>query len=476
MRVSLAFAVNARPGPSGFQFEKVALPPGCLRFRMRGFVPCEIAAGRGLAKEDQVMNDLTPIEMDELKRLDEAEAPGQGRRLGRAGWIALLVGVIGLAWYLLRAGSAPAAAPPVPVVTVATPLQREITEWDEYIGRFEASRSVELRPRVSGQVTAVHFQDGQYVRRGQPLFTIDPRPYRAALAEAQAGVATARSDLALARSDLDRALRLVAEDAVAQSEVDALRARVTAAQAALAAAQARVRSRSLDVEFATVRAPISGRISDRRVDPGNLVAAGDGPAATLLTTIVATDPLYFTFEGSEGLFLKARREGTDSGAEVQIRLQDEADYKWSGTLDFTDNGLDPASGTIRARAVVRNGENFLTPGMFGNMRMTTGGTERALLVPDSAVQTDQTRKLLLVVTKDGTVAAKEVELGPLIDGGLRVVRSGLAPTDRVVIEGTQMAMPGGKVTARRGQIDAPRKTPPSTTATRTPPGAATLGA
>ena len=420
------------------------------------------------------MNDLTPIEMDEFQLLQDAENPQPRRRIGRTGWIVLIVAAVALAWLLLRGGSAPAAAPPLPVVTVATPLQREITERDEYIGRVEASRSVELRPRVSGQVTAVHFQDGQFVRRGQPLFTIDPRPYRAALAEAQAGVATARSDLALARSDLDRALRLVADDAVAKSEIDALRARVNAANASLAAAQARVRSRSLDVEFTTVRAPISGRVSDRRVDPGNLVAAGDGPAATLLTTIVATDPLYFAFDGSEGLFLKGKREGTGNGAEVQIRLQDETDYKWNGTLDFTDNGLDPNSGTIRARAVVRNPDNFLTPGMFGNMRLASGGTERALLVPDTAVQTDQTRKLLLVVARDGTVSAKEVALGPIIDGGLRVVRGGLAPGDRVVIEGTQMAMPGSKVTARAGRITPPKVEKPAAATAEAPPGAASL--
>ena len=421
------------------------------------------------------MNDLTPIEIDELTRLEESERVQRpGRRIGRAGWILTLIAALVLTWYLLRDGGAPAAATAPPVVTVATPLQREITEWDEYIGRFEASRSVELRPRVSGQVTAVHFRDGQFVRQGQPLFTIDPRPYRAALAEAQAGVATARSDLALARSDLERALRLVAEDAVAESEVDALQARVTAAQAALAAAQARVRSRGLDVEFTTVRAPISGRISDRRVDPGNLVAAGDGPAATLLTTIVSTDPLHFVFDGSEGLFLKSKREGLDRGAEVQIRLQDETDYRWSGTLDFTDNGLDPNSGTIRVRALVRNPDSFLAPGMFGNMRMATGVVEKALLVPDTAVQTDQTRKLLLVVGRDGTVSAKEVELGPVIDGGLRVVRGGLAPRDRVVIEGTQMAFPGSKVTARRGRIDPAKPTASEPATAKAPPGTATL--
>jgi RND family efflux transporter MFP subunit len=419
------------------------------------------------------MNDYAPIEIDELQRLDDAENPSVPRRGRRIGWIVLLVAAVALAWYVFRGGSAPAAAPPMAVVTVATPLQREVTEWDDFIGRFEPSRSVEVRPRVSGQIVAVHFRDGQFVRRGQPLFTIDARPYRAELAEAQAGVATSTSALALARSDLARALRLVEDDAVSKSEIDALRARVTAAQAGLAAAQARVRSRSLDVEFTTVRAPIGGRISDRRVDAGNLVAAGDGPAATLLTTINATDPLYFTFEGSEGMFLKARREGVGNGAPVDIKLQDETTFTRHGKLDFTDNGLDPKSGTIRARAVVANPDNFLAPGMFGNMRMATGGTENALLVPDTAVQADQTRKLLLVVGKDGAVVAKEVELGPLV-GGLRVIRGGLAPTDRVIIEGTQMAIPGGKVKTRPGRIAPPKAPQAATVASAVPPGEATF--
>jgi len=419
------------------------------------------------------MNDLTPIEIDELDRLRTGERPQRNWR--RAGLIVLIVVAAALAWYLLRSGAAPAAVPQPPVVTVANPLQREVTEWDDYIGRFEASRSVELRPRVSGQVTAVHFRDGQFVSKGQPLFTIDPRPYRAALAEAQAGVATAKSDLVLAQSDLDRALRLVEDDAVSKSEIDSLQARVTAAKAALAAAQARVRSRSLDVEFTTVRAPIGGRISDRRVDPGNLVSGGEGPSATLLTTINALDPLYFTFDGSEGLFLKDKRQGLDRGADVDIKLQDETDYNWHGELDFTDNGLDPNSGTIRARAVVRNPDHFLTPGMFGNMRLSSGGKEMAMLVPDTAIQTDQTRKLLLVVDKDDTVSAKPVQLGPVVDG-LRVIRGGLLPDDRVVIEGTQMAFPGSKVTARFDKIAPPKSdaSDAADTTADTPPGEATL--
>lgn len=397
----------------------------------------------------------TPIE-----KLDPADAtvrrelktllyPGRRRR---AAWIgALLVLVVG-AWWLLRDGAPQAAAAPAPVLTVAAPIARDVTLWDEYIGRFEASKAVEVRPRVSGAITAIHFTDGQIVRQGQPLFTIDARPYRAALAEARASAASARSDLALARLELERAGRLVDVEAVSQSEIDRLRARVNAANAALAGADARIAARALDVEFTVVRAPLSGRISDRQIDAGNLVSAGDA-GGTLLTTINALDPVYFTFQGSEALFLKTKREGGDKGATVEVRLQDESDYRWKGQLDFTDNGLDPRSGTIRARASFRNPEMFLTPGMFGNMRLSTGRTARALLVPAAAVQTDQARKIVYVVGKDGMVAAKPVELGPEVDG-LRVIRSGLTPSDQVVITGYQFARPGTKAVTKAGKISA----------------------
>jgi RND family efflux transporter MFP subunit len=414
------------------------------------------------------------MNMHQLFRQGDAQETGETtpaagrRRLRRAAWLALPVLAVAGGYLFSQRGSPPAMAQAMPTVTVAVPLQREVTEWDDYIGRFEASRSVEVRPRVSGAITAVHFTDGQIVRAGQPLFTIDPRPFGAALAEARAGVATAQSDLALARADLDRAQRLIAVDAVSRSEVDRLRASVQAATAALAGAQARVHARALDVEFSTVRAPIGGRISDRRIDAGNLVSAGDGPSGTLLTTINALDPIYFTFDGSESLFLKARREGGDKGAQVQIRLQDETDYKWQGRIDFTDNALDPKSGTIRARAVLRNPDLFLAPGMFGNMRLASSGTVKALLVPDTAVQTDQARKMLLVAGKDGTVAARPVTLGPVIDG-LRVVRSGIAADDRIIITGTQMAMPGSKVQAKAGKI-----APEARAATSHAPGSLSL--
>ncbi len=392
---------------------------------------------------------LDPADAKVRRELKTLLRPARSRR---AAWIgAFLVLIVG-AWWLLSEGAPQAAAAPAPVLTVAAPIARDVTLWDEYIGRFEASKAVEVRPRVSGAITAVHFTDGQIVRQGQPLFTIDARPYRAALAEARASAASARSDLALARLELDRAGRLVEIEAVSQSEIDRLRARVNAANAALAGADARIAARALDVEFTIVRAPLSGRISDRQIDAGNLVSAGDA-GATLLTTINALDPIYFTFQGSEALFLKTKREAAENGSTVEVRLQDESDYRWKGQLDFTDNGLDPRSGTIRARASFTNPKMFLTPGMFGNMRLSTGQTARALLVPAAAVQTDQARKIVYVVGKDGMVVAKPVELGPEVDG-LRVIRSGLTSTDQVVITGYQFARPGTKAVTKAGKIAA----------------------
>lgn len=417
------------------------------------------------------MNIHAPIETE--SRTSRATKPRRSR-LRHLAWLALPIVGIGMAYVLTEgreAAMAPAAAH-MPVVTVATPLQREITEWDTFIGRFEASRSVEVRPRVSGQITALHFTDGQIVQKGDPLFTIDPRPFQAALAEAEASVAAAESDLELAQTNLDRAMRLISSHAVSQSEVDRLAAEVKVAKAALAGARAEVRARQLDVDFTTVKAPISGRVSDRRVDAGNLVTASSGAEGTLLTTINALDPIYFSFTGSEALFLKAKRHGAAEGAPVEIRLQDETRYGWTGKLDFIDNGLDRHSGTIRARAVLDNPDLFLTPGMFGQMRLSTSGSTMALLVPDTAVQTDQTEKALLVVQTDGTVAGKPVVLGPVVDG-LRVIRSGLAPTDRVVISGTQMAFPGSHVQTQVAEI-APLDRPSAPLSTMALAGEATF--
>ncbi len=398
------------------------------------------------------MNMISKVESDE-----QGDVAVRQRKLSRTRWAslaALLIAVLG-AVVLSRAGAQPSpAASPVPTVAVSAPLVRQVAEWDDYSGRFEASKSVEVRPRVAGAIVAVHFKDGSVIRKGDLLFTIDPRPFVAALNEARATSQGARSDLALARADYDRAVRLLAADAVSRSDVDRLQARVQATAAALAAADARVQSRALEVGFTKVRAPITGRISNRRIDAGNLVQGGGaGGEGTLLTTINALDPIYFSFDASEALFLKARRAQRPdvSASTVQIRLQDEPDYRWHGRLDFADNGLDTRSGTIRLRAVVDNRSQFLTPGMFGNMRLASGGDTQRLLVPDAAVQTDQARKIVLVVAKDGTVTPHPVELGPVVDG-LRVVRSGLTGTDRVIVSGTQLAMPGTKVKVRSGLI------------------------
>lgn len=399
--------------------------------------------------------DEAPLADDIAARDDTPPDANADQDPRRRRWLfgLALVLVAAAAFWWLRGGTPAPAAMPVPVVTVATPLAKQVTEWDEFVGRFKATKSVEVRPQVSGQIVGIHFTDGQFVRAGAPLFTIDARSYRAALAQAQAEIARASSALSLSRSNLGRAQRLIAEDAVAATEIDRLRAEVRNQEASLAAARATVSARSIDVGFTTVRAPISGRISDRRIDAGNLVSGGGGAAATLLTTINAVDPVYFEFSGSEALYLKTQREGLSKGTQVDIRLADEPDYRWHGRLDFTDNGLDPSSGTIRARAIVDNGQGILTPGLFGRMRLATGGTRAVLLVPDSAIATDQTRKQVMVVANDGTVSARTVELGPQV-GDLRVIEAGLKPTDRVIIKGVQMAMPGQKVRAEAGRIAA----------------------
>ncbi len=345
-----------------------------------------------------------------------------------------------------------APAQGAPPVTVAAPLSQQVVDWDEFTGRFEAPRSVDVRARVGGYIQSVHFKDGDFVRQGQLLFTLDPRPAQAALASARAQLAQGQAQLTLARTELTRAEGLLASQAVSQAEVDAKRGAVQTAEAAVAAANAAIRARQLDVEFTRVTAPISGRVSDRRVDPGNLVGGGSS-AGDVLTTIVSSSPIYFVFDGSEALALKYQRDARNGSAPIRIRLQDETSYDRTGTLDFTDNAIDASSGTIRLRAVVQNADGFLKPGMFGHAQLAGSGGHAAMLVPDSAVVTDGPRKVVYVVAKDGTVGAKPVQLGPLANG-LRVVRTGLTPDDRVIINGLQRARPGQKVTAQNGTIKA----------------------
>ncbi len=352
-----------------------------------------------------------------------------------------------------------AGPPPPPHVSVALPLARDVVDWDDYVGRFEAPQSVELRARITGVVTRIAFRNGQDVRAGQPLFIIDPRPYRATMAQAEAQVAGARAALANASSVADRSAQLVATGAVSHEELENNQATRRTSAANLQAALANAENARLNVSFTTVRAPISGRVSDRRVSLGDQVTAG----TTLLTTVVSLDPVWFSFDGAESFYLKYLREaklgqrGSSRTAPnpVDIQLSDETGYNWHGRMEFVDNALDTRSGTIRAHAVVRNHDHFLTPGMFGRARLLGSGTYRALLVPDEAITADQSRKLIMVLGRDGTVAARVVETGPEVMG-LRAVRAGLAPTDLVVLDGLAQLRPGMKVDATRTVIRARR--------------------
>jgi len=343
------------------------------------------------------------------------------------------------------------AQPAPPAVTVAQPFSRDVTEWEEHIARLEPSARVELRPRVSGLIEQVHFRDGQVVKAGDLLFTLDRRPFEIAVQSAQAELAGAQARLDLARQDIRRTTPLVQDRIAPQAQLDSRRAAERQAEAEVEAARARLRQAELELTWTEVRAPQPGRASDRRVDAGNLVQAG----STLLTTILTLDPIYASFDMSEADYLRLARDGgARAGAErpeVQLRLADEPNWERTGTLDFLDSELRTRSGTLRARALLPNKDLFLTPGTFARLRLPVDQGER-LLVPDAAIAADQTARVVMTVAADGTVVAKPVTLGPVVDG-LRVVRGGLSPRDRVIVGGLHLARPGARVTAEAAPAD-----------------------
>jgi len=340
------------------------------------------------------------------------------------------------------------APPPPPAVVVAQPLTRQVADWDDYSGRFEAQDTVDIRPRVGGAIQSVHFVDGQRVSRGDLLFVIDPRPIEAQLARVRADAAGARAALANAEAELKRADALVQTKLISQAQAELRAAQQLQAAADLAAAEAAVAAQELNLSFTRVVAPLAGRVSYRRLAPGNIVQAD----TTLLTTIVSENPMRFIFDAPESALLRYRREAdADGERRVEIRLQDETEYRWQGRIDFVDTALDRSSGTIRGRAIVQNPRGFLVPGMFGQMRLYGARPYEALLVPDEAIVTDQTRQVVYVVDADGNVAQKVVRPGRLIDG-LRVIQEGLQATDRVIISGVQRARPGRPVSAQAGEV------------------------
>jgi len=352
-------------------------------------------------------------------------------------------------------------------VSVAAPIAKRVTQWDEYSGRFEAVASVEVRARVSGFIDKLHFRDGQIVKVGDLLFTIDKRPFEIAVESAQAEVARNKAQVDLADLQVQRGASLITSRTITDAEYDQRKANLNIARAQLKTAEAAVRQAELNLEWADVRAPIAGRISDRKVDAGNLIQGGQ-QGATLLATIVTLDPIRFVFDISEADYLRYTRlylsgamassRDRDAVNPVRIRLADETEWTRTGKVDFVDNTLSARSGTMRTRAVVENKNQLLTPGIFGRVQLF-GGQYDALMIPDSAIVSDQSRKIVFTVGDNNVVHAKPVTLGPLVEG-LRVVREGLTPTDNVVLDGlaNPMVRPGAKVVPQKGEIKTAAKT------------------
>lgn len=353
----------------------------------------------------------------------------------------------------------PAMAPPQ--VTVATPLVRKITDWDEYTGRLAAVESVEIRARVTGYLQSVHFQDGALVKRGDLLFVIDPRPYQAALDGARAVHNRARVQQRAAARDLERGQGLVASRVISERDLDALTSTKLAADAALEAAAAAAKAAELNLAFTRITAPISGRMGRRLVTVGNLVT-GEGNDTTLLTTLVSVDPIHVYFSADERAFLRYTRlaeQGIRPSSRtvanpVRLQLADEQGFPHQGVMDFVDNRVDEATGTMQGRAIFANPAGDLTPGLFGRLQLLGEGPYEALIVPDQAIGTDQAQRLVYVVGADNVVTPQPVTLGRSL-GALRVIRSGVKPTDRVVINGIQKVRPGSLVSPVEGQIPEP---------------------
>lgn len=377
--------------------------------------------------------------------------------------------VVSLAALLLLLGCSEspqkqASAPPPPAVTVANPVKRAVVDQDEYVGRFVAVDSVEIRARVSGYLDRIDFTDGQMVKQGDLLFTIDKRPFRTTLDQAKANLAQAQANLAFAEADLARGAQLVRERTITEQTFDQRTQVKRVAEAAVQAQEAAVRQASLDLEFTELKAPVAGRIGDRRVSPGNLVTGGTTGNTSLLATIVSTDPIRFEFTFDEASYLRYERlahggrdvTSREGSVIVALKLIDEQDFQHQGRMDFVDNVIDRSSGTIRGRAVFSNPDGVFTPGMFARVRVPGSPSYTALLIPDAAIGTEQARKYVLVVDSDNVVRMKYVTLGQTSDN-LRVIKSGLQEDDRVIVNGLMRARPNQKVTPQ--EQGAPPPTP-----------------
>jgi membrane fusion protein, multidrug efflux system len=358
-----------------------------------------------------------------------------------------------------ESNSAKQSALAPPSVSVSEPLRKMVTEWDEFTGRFQAIDHVSIRPRVSGYLQSAHFQEGTMVKKGDLLFVIDPRPYEASAEEAQGQLQTAQAQLTFASRDLERAVELGRTQSVSQQVIDQRRQALQGAEAAVITAQGALKRARLDLEFTHVVSPIDGRIGRKLVTEGNLVSGGD-TNATVLTTVLSVDPIYLYFNLDEQTYLKNTRlrlaaplSTTSYGNPnvVHVALPDETEFPHEGRMDWIDNELDQGTGTLRGRAVLPNPQLRFSPGQFGRVRLMGSAPYEAILLPDTAVASDQSRKIVYVVGGDNQVEMREVKLGRLIDG-LRVVREGVKPGELVIVSGLQRVRAGAPVTPTRKEI------------------------
>jgi len=360
--------------------------------------------------------------------------------------------------------SAPPPPPPPPQVTVATPLVKAVTDWDEYTGRLASVKSVEIRARVSGYLESVHFRDGAIVKKGKLLFVIDPLPYQAVLDEQQAALNQAQVRLDLTKKELTRAQRLFKSHAISEEAFDIRTKEKHEATAALRGAKALVESAKLNVQFTRVKAPITGRISRALVTEGNLVSGGTA-GSTLLTTIVSLDPIHFYFTADERAvlrYLRLDKAGTrpssqDNPNPVRLQLADEQGFPHQGHMDFVDNRIDQATGTMQARAIFKNPYHVLVPGMFAQIQLLGEGPYEALMIPDEAIGADMAQRFVFVIDENNVPQRRPVVLGRVVDG-LRIIRNGLNRNDRVVIKGIQRVRPGSPVNPQPADL---AETPPA---------------
>ena len=376
-----------------------------------------------------------------------------------------LAAIAGLLYYNYRfagretANATPAGAPKPPLVTVSHPLVKTITEWDEYTGQFQAVDSVEVRARVSGYLTEIHFTDGQWVRKGDLLFVIDPRPFQIDLDSARAQLSQAKARVQWANAELARTGALRKGDYATASDYDTKLNEARAAAASVETAKAAIAAAQLNLDFTHITAPLDGRMGTHLVSIGNLVIGNTTGSSDVLATIVSLKPIRFIFDMSENEYLAYQRAVVEKRLKVNltgaipayVKLADETSWAHAGYLDFVDNQIDPGSGTIRIRAQFPNADLFIAPGTFGRLRLPASDPYPAILIPDAAIVSDQSRKLVMTVNPDGSVVAKVIRPGPSY-GNLRIVRNGITADDVIIIDGLLRVRPGGKVTPEPGEI------------------------